>query len=249
MTKLIRFFCVSIVASICLFLSNVSRAEDAKKGLQYAITGDYGQAIDIWLPLAEAGDAEAQYYIGVVYKDGLGVEINYDKFRYWTSKSAFRGSSSAMFNLGVMYEHSLGVPEDKNKALLWYSRAALEGDVEASVMAGRLLRGEDYLCEDQLHCDYIVNYYYRPAAERANIDAMIYMANILLLKQNYAESVKALGWLLIAQEIGIKDQFLNANVENIINEFRDRDVFLRATLFASSCKNKNLKQCESLTYH
>ena len=85
----------------------MSLAEDTKKGLQFAVNGNYEAAIDIWLPLPEEGDAEAQYYMGVVYKDGLGVETNYDEFRHWTSKSAFQGSPSAMFNLGVMLTVSL----------------------------------------------------------------------------------------------------------------------------------------------
>ena len=247
MTKLVKFICIAAVASLYSFSSNVSLAEDAKKGLQFAVKGDYRQAVDIWLPLAEEGDAEAQYYMGVVYKDGLGVEINYDEFRYWTSRSAFQGSPSAMFNLGTMYEYSLGVDEDKNKAFLWYSRAAQEGDVEARVRAGRMIRGEDYLCEDQLHCDYIVEYYYRPAAEEANTEAMVYMANILLIKQNYTESVEALGWLMIAEKIGIRDEFLSANVEKIINEFRDRDVFPFAELFFEDCLKKNLQECGTST--
>ena len=246
MIKLIRFICVGLVASIYLATSNVSLAEDAKKGLQFAVNGDYRKAVDIWLPLAEEGDAEAQYYMGVVYKDGLGVEINHDEFSYWTSRSAFQGSASAMFNLGVMYEYSLGVAEDKSKAFLWYSRAAQEGDVEASVRAGRMLRGEDYLCEDQLHCDYIVNYYYRPAAEQANTEAMVYMANILLIKQNDIESAEALGWLMIAQKIGIRDEFLRANVEKIINDFKDRDVFPFAELFLEDCLEKSLQECGAL---
>ena len=247
MIKLQKFICVTIFTVTFLGAPNFGLAEDAKKGLQFAVNGDYRQAVDIWLPLAEEGDAEAQYYMGVVYKDGLGIEINYDEFRYWTSKSAFQGSSSAMFNLGTMYEYSLGVNEDKNKAFLWYSRAAQEGDVEARVRAGRMIRGEDYLCEDQLHCDYIVEYYYRPAAEQANTEAMVYMANILLIKQNYIESVEALGWLMIAEKLGIRDEFLSANVAKIINEFRDRDVFPFAELFLEDCLKKNLQECGTLT--
>ena len=249
MTKLVKFIYIAVVASLCSFSSNVSLAEDAKKGLQFAVNGEYRQAVDIWLPLAEEGDAEAQYYMGVVYKDGLGVEINYDQFRYWTSRSAFQGSPSAMFNLGIMYEYSLGVNEDKNKAFLWYSRAAQEGDVEASVRAGRMIRGDDFLCEDQLNCDYIVEYYYRPAAEQANTEAMVYMANIFLIQRSYIDSVEALGWLLIAQELGIRDQFLQTSVAKIIDDFRDKEVFPQAKLFASSCKNRNLKQCNELAYN
>ena len=246
MTNLVKFICIAVVASLYSFSSNVSLAEDAKKGLQFAVNGEYRQAVDIWLPLAEEGDAEAQYYMGVVYKDGLGVEINYDQFRYWTSRSAFQGSPSAMFNLGIMYEYSLGTNEDKNKAFLWYSRAAQEGDVEASVRAGRMIRGEDYLCEDQLHCDYIVEYYYRPAAEQANTEAMVYMANILLIKQNYIENIEALGWLMIAQRLGVKDEFLNSSIAKIISEFRNRDVFPYAEQFSKDCLAKSLKECGRL---
>ena len=43
-------------------------------GYQSYLKGDYEAAYNEWLPLAELGDAEAQYNLGVLYDEGAGVE-------------------------------------------------------------------------------------------------------------------------------------------------------------------------------
>ena len=240
-TKSLKMF-FALVAYFLLH-SSPNQAADANLGLGLAVNGNFKEAVDVWLPLAESGDMEAQYYMGVVYRDGLGVAINYDKFKLWTSRSAFQGSTSAMYNLGAMYENALGVMEDKQKAFLWYSRAAQQGDVEAMVRSGRALRGQDYLCEDKLHCDYIIKYFYKPAAEKANTEAMVYMANILLISNSSDKKVEALAWLLIARKIGIEDEFLDDNVEKILAEFRGKALYKMAVKAAIVCETKYLEGC------
>ena len=37
---------------------------------------DYMAAMDLWMPLAEQGNAEAQYYVAGLYDKGLGVPIH-----------------------------------------------------------------------------------------------------------------------------------------------------------------------------
>jgi len=48
-------------------------AADNAAGLAAASRGDYAQALTIWKPLAEQGDAVAQYNLGVLYERGQGV--------------------------------------------------------------------------------------------------------------------------------------------------------------------------------
>ena len=46
---------------------------DFQKGLSAAQTGDFVTALREWKPLAEQGDAYAQYNLGLMYFNGLGV--------------------------------------------------------------------------------------------------------------------------------------------------------------------------------
>ena len=50
---------------------------DFQKGLSAAQTVDFVTALREWEPLAEQGDAYAQYNLGLMYFNGLGVPLNY----------------------------------------------------------------------------------------------------------------------------------------------------------------------------
>ena len=52
-------------------------AQDLQKGYDAFEAGDYATALQEWRPLAEQGDADAQYFLGVMYKNGQGVPQDY----------------------------------------------------------------------------------------------------------------------------------------------------------------------------
>ncbi|MEZ5506596.1 MAG: caspase family protein [Gammaproteobacteria bacterium] len=85
---------------------------------------DYATALKIWLPQAQAGDAEAQTYVGEIYEKGLGLKPDYEAAALWYTKAAEQNFSRAQINLGNLYEKGLGVVADKAKALNLYRMAA-----------------------------------------------------------------------------------------------------------------------------
>jgi len=84
---------------------------------------DYKTALNVWMPAAESGDAEAQANVGEIFERGLGGSPNYKAAAIWYGKAAAQGNSRAEFNLGTLYEQGLGVPKDKLIALNWYRKA------------------------------------------------------------------------------------------------------------------------------
>ncbi len=91
---------------------------------------DYRSALKVWLPQAEAGDKEAQNYVGEIFEKGLGQEPDYVSALSWYRKSADQGYSRAQINLGYMYEKGLGVDKSVPTALNWYRKASGIGDDE-----------------------------------------------------------------------------------------------------------------------
>ena len=90
---------------------------------------DYKTALAVWMPTAEAGDAEAQANVGEIFERGLGGSPNYEAAAIWYRKAAEQGNPRAQFNLGTLYEQGLGVEKDKLQALNWYRKAwGLEED-------------------------------------------------------------------------------------------------------------------------
>ncbi|CAB5197587.1 unnamed protein product [Rhizophagus irregularis] len=56
-------------------------------------------------------DKEAQFYLGVCYEEGIGIEKDEFKATYWYQKSAQQGFSNAQYKLGFFYKIGKGVKE------------------------------------------------------------------------------------------------------------------------------------------
>jgi len=107
-------------------------------GYQSYLKGDYKAAYDEWLPLAELGDAEAQYNLGVMYDQGASVDQDLGKAASWYRKAAEQGFTDAQTNLGMMYYRGEGVPGDHTEAARWFQLAADKGDTEATAWLERI---------------------------------------------------------------------------------------------------------------
>jgi TPR repeat protein len=90
------------------------------------------------LPLAELGDVEAQYNLGVMYDEGTSVEQDFGKAAEWYRKAAEQGFVDAQANLGMMYYHGIGVSRDHKEAARWLQQAADRGDAESAEILRRI---------------------------------------------------------------------------------------------------------------
>jgi TPR repeat protein len=80
---------------------------------------------------AEAGDASAQYNLGVMYATGDGVLKDSAEAVKWFRKSAEQGIAEAQLNLGVMYDNGEGVLKDSVQAHAWWNNASANGNEQA----------------------------------------------------------------------------------------------------------------------
>jgi uncharacterized protein len=89
--------------------------------------GDYATAMQLFRPLADQGNAIAQYNVGVMYEDSKGVSQDYTEAMKWYRLAADQGGAGAQFNLGGMYANGKGVPRDYVRAYMWFNLAAAQG--------------------------------------------------------------------------------------------------------------------------
>ncbi len=92
---------------------------------------DYAVVLREFRPLAEGGDARAQYRLGIMYNMGFGVAQNSQTAAAWLTKAAERNVPDAQFVLGVLYELGRGVPHSMADAVSWWRRAAALGSLDA----------------------------------------------------------------------------------------------------------------------
>lgn len=102
-------------------------AQSFSEGFAAYERGDYAAALGNWRPLADQGDAFAQYNLGVMYATGRGVPQDYAEAVRWYRMAADQGLALAQFNLGTMYGNGLGVPQDYVQAHMWFNLSAAGG--------------------------------------------------------------------------------------------------------------------------
>ena len=78
------------LAAVPLFLASVAWSGDFEAGMDAFNSGDYDTALAKWQPLAEAGDAEGQYGLGMMYGNGLGVDMNDEKALSYCPRRSYR---------------------------------------------------------------------------------------------------------------------------------------------------------------
>ena len=125
---------VSIRIAILLALLHVPAlavSADLQKGLTAFDEGDYATSLAECQPLADAGNAGAQFCIGRLYANGFGVAMDDALAIKWYSLAADAGHAEAQFNLGVMYANGWGVDMNWEEAARYYLLAADQGFVPA----------------------------------------------------------------------------------------------------------------------
>ena len=128
-----------IIIQVLLFslsLSISSYAADFNKGVIAAQNGDWETALKEWKPIAEEGNAAAQFNLGLMYQNGYGVPQDYKESVYWYRLAAEQGEADSQYNLGVMYERGYGVSQDDKEAVNWYRLSAEQGLTDAQYNLG-----------------------------------------------------------------------------------------------------------------
>src|SRR5712691_7758898 len=123
---------------LLLWLSAVPGWAGFEEGIQAYKNGDYATAMRALWPLAQQGDARAQFLLGALYAQGHGVPQDYGAAAQWFRRAAEQGHVAAQFNLGVRYHEGRGVPHDPGRAAAWYRRAAQQGFARAQYNLGVL---------------------------------------------------------------------------------------------------------------
>jgi hypothetical protein len=109
---------------------------DFEAGIAAARAGDYAAALRAWRPLAEKGQRDAQFNLGLLYENGLGVPADGAEAVRWYRRAAEQNDRQAQAYLAEMYAQGLGVERDDREALHWYRAAAERGHAASQYNVG-----------------------------------------------------------------------------------------------------------------
>lgn len=177
--------------------------------------GDHATALRILRPLAAKSDADAQFYLGWMYYQGLGVVQDYTEALKWFRLSAAQGNEYAQHNVGQMYSDGKGVVQDHAEAVKWYRLAAAQGSARAQSNLGH-----EYYEGLGVVQDYAEALkWFRLSAAQGNANGQ----NNLGAASGYADAVK--------------------NRDFIANQMTPQQI-ADAQKMARDCQKSNFKSCE-----
>ena len=119
-------------------------AQSVKAGIEAWQRADYSAAVEIWRPLAEAGDADAAFNLGQAYRLGRGVPLNLAAAQTWMERAARDGHVDAQTTLGLLLFNS----GNRVGGLRWLRSAAEQGEPRALLIYGTALVNGDGIPRD-----------------------------------------------------------------------------------------------------
>jgi uncharacterized protein len=139
-----------LIAGTLLLLVPSLSWSSFEAGLDATRHHDYEAALKEFRPLAEKGNAAAQYNMGLFYDKGLGVPQDPEVAAQWYLRAAKQGIPQAQVKLGAMFDNGQGVTQDYTQAARWYRLAAQQGFSKAQIHLGMMYYrgqgvGRDYV--------------------------------------------------------------------------------------------------------
>lgn len=130
---------IALVVAVGLILAAApSGAADFEAGMRAANLRDFVEARRQWRPLADAGEARAQYHLGMLSESGQGTAPDYGVAAGWYARAAAQGHAAAQNALAILYAEGLGVERDPVEAYKWFALAARGGNGFAEANLRRL---------------------------------------------------------------------------------------------------------------
>ncbi len=100
---------------------------DLASGIAAFEAKEFRRALQLLTPLAEGGDADAQFRLAIMCQNGLGRVASEAQALHWMQASAHQDHGLALHGLGVMYLYGECVDKDESEAVKWFRRAADQG--------------------------------------------------------------------------------------------------------------------------
>jgi TPR repeat protein len=103
-----HFLIITLISSLLLgCASNKSKEPSPLEQAEATyFKGDYQKAAEQLMPLAKAGDSQAQYTLGYMYYYGQGVPRDRTQGHFWMQQSAKQGNKTALQALELLNQES-----------------------------------------------------------------------------------------------------------------------------------------------
>ena len=233
--KIIVFHC----SVISVLAPGLAFADTYEAGVMAIKRGHFETVMRAFMPLAEAGRAEAQNNVGHFYEQGLGVTQDYEQAISWYLKASEQGLAAAQHNAGMLYYNGTGVEQDYSQAFILFEQAAQQDITEAQYMLG-LMYHQGH--ERDANYDQARKWFLK-SAKKAYANAQFMYAYMLQSAQGGgedAEPQKAMVWAALSEHNGKTDAISITSVAAM--QMEDREISGVQSI-VDQCLATNYAQC------
>ncbi len=111
-----------------LMIFSMAHAGEIEEGIRHFRNGEYDKAAVLTQSRKTDNNAEAQYCVGIMHRDGLGgVEKHEDIAAWWLEKAAVQNYMPAQYALAQLHAKNKNSHSELQKAFYWYEQAAKNG--------------------------------------------------------------------------------------------------------------------------
>ena len=149
--------------------------------------------------LAQAGDAYAQYLMGLLYRDGGLVIPDTERAQYWMEQAAIQNVPAAQYSLGKLLLSDDALVHDPDQGIQWLKAAAQNGNDYAAYALGKeYLSGRYVFKNTEKAADYL-----HQASQEDNPWAQYLLGKLYLMGDGVAQDENtAYQWFQAAAEQG-----------------------------------------------
>lgn len=202
MTIRYRRAAVNALITLLAFMSGTIASAQAPGFAAYE-AGRFTEAFESLSPAARAGNAPAQYVVGLMYANGQGIEQSFYEAAKMYRLAGEQGHTGAQVNLGSLYENCYGNgPCNAEAAANWYRRAADQGDALGQFNLAVMYAGGTGVAQDEWSARVL----FRRAAEQGYPPAQYNLA--VVYERGMGGPVDRIGawaWFEIASLSGYAD--------------------------------------------
>ena len=233
------FYCAAFGAAL---MATPVLAQSYEAGATAYNKRDFHTAMKNWQPLAEKGDVKAQFNVGLLYAQGLGVGQDYKEAVKWWQMAAAKDNADAALQIGRVYaEGRDGVAKNPAEAAKALRKAGDLGNAQAQAMLGDLYhRGEGVAKSDK---DALT--WYKKAVAQGYTPAMATVGAMYEKGEGVpVDKAKAYTYftLAVAKATGKEAEVATASRNRVAAELKP-DQVKTARELASKCMQADYKNC------
>jgi TPR repeat protein len=131
---------VFVVLVFIFPIQSLQAAEPTASSVE--VPGTYGDAMRWYERSAKVGNSRAQFYLGMLYEQGLRGEPDIKSAIAWFTKAAEQGHCQAQLKLGLLHYQGTLTEQNYKEAAHWFEKAAAQSSSQAIYnLALMLVRG------------------------------------------------------------------------------------------------------------